>query len=253
MNAKFQSVVQVENLHDRVTRALALRVIEAQKTREQLVFPNEAELCQQLNVSRSILREAVKVLSDKGMLEVRPRLGTRSKSRSEWRLLDPDILRWQSEVELDASMLHDLCEVRLAIEPTAAGFAALRASADDIAMIERCLILHEQMVESGDQEQVAELHLQFCEAVVAASHNPLLQELSASIRPAFRVALSYTVQNPASETLGAAAHRALFEAVQQRDPMQARAASEQVVGLAMIAVERVLRKRGQVGKPKRVK
>jgi DNA-binding FadR family transcriptional regulator len=85
-------IIAPENLHDRVTRALALQVLEAERDARVLVFPNVADLCQQLGVSRTILREAVKVLADKGMLEARQRLGTRATPRAAWNQLDPDIL-----------------------------------------------------------------------------------------------------------------------------------------------------------------
>ena len=230
-----------ENLHDRVTRTLAFRVLEAERASEQLVFPNEADLCHQLGVSRTIVREAVKVLADKGMLEVRPRSGTRARSRSEWNLLDPDILSWQAQSQPDGRFLHDLCEVRLAIEPIASGFAALRATSREIAQIGRCLEQREAGAETADPDRAVDLDLEFHASVVAASHNPLLQQLMSAIREPFRTALSYTTRLRASEVLGLTAHRGLFEAISRRDPLKARAASEEIVGLAMLAVEEVIR------------
>ena len=143
MNA-FPRIAVPENLHDRVTRTLALQILEAEREARPLIFPNEAELCLQLGVSRTILREAVKVLADKGMVEVRQRLGTRALPRSAWNQLDPDILGWRAELGPDAGFLLELCEVRLAIEPTAAGFAAVRATADEVAAIGRCLEAREK-------------------------------------------------------------------------------------------------------------
>ena len=127
MPAQLSRIDSRDSLHERVTRALALRIINAERAGEHLAFPNEAEMCEQLGVSRSILRESVKVLEDKGML-VSPaplRGQRRARPRAEWNLLDPDILAWQARLAPDARFLRDLCEVRLAIEPTAAGFAAL--------------------------------------------------------------------------------------------------------------------------------
>jgi DNA-binding FadR family transcriptional regulator len=202
-----------------------------------VVFPNEAGLCQQLGVSRSILREAMKVLADKGMVEVRPRSGMRSRSRADWNLLDPDILAWQAGLHPDARFLRDLCEVRLAIEPTASGFAAVRATPEEIAAIERCLARRE----AANLEEAIGLDLQFQTAVVAASHNPLFQQLNASIREPFRTALSYTVRLPAAVALELAAHRTLLDAIRRHDPLAARAAAEEIVGYAMLAVEQVIR------------
>ncbi len=182
MATEFQRVEVPQNLHGRVTRALALRVIEAERASSPVVFPNEAELCQQLGVSRSILREAIKVLADKGMLDVRPRAGTRSRPRAEWNLLDPDILGWQAELEPDACLLRDLCEVRLAIEPTASGFAALRAADSEIDEIHRCLERREARIGAAPPDEVADLDLRFHAAVVEASHNTLFRHLHAIIR-----------------------------------------------------------------------
>jgi GntR family transcriptional regulator, galactonate operon transcriptional repressor len=235
----FARIAAPENLHDRVTRMLGVRVLEAERASEELVFPNEADLCRELGVSRTILREAVKVLADKGMVEVRPRSGTRARPRPEWKLLDPQILAWQAELGPDARFLRDLCEVRLAIEPIAAGFAALRATAEEIEAIER--LLPQRAAAGADEEEAAELDLQFHAAVVEASHNLLLEQLSAAIRQPFRTALSYTARLRASAALGLEAHQALFEGIRGRDPLRARAASEEIVGLAMLAVEQVIR------------
>jgi len=240
MPTAFARIPARENLHERVTRTLGLHVIETERSAERVAFPNEAELCHQLGVSRTILREAVKVLANKGMVEVRPRSGTKPRPRAEWHLLDPDILTWQAEVRPDARFLRDLCEVRLSIEPTAAGFAALRATADEISDVERCLMRREAVNAATQPDEAIDLDIQFYNTVVAASHNLLFQQLSATIRQPMRTALSYTVRLPASETLALEGHRALLEALKGKDPIGARAASEKIVGLAMLAVEQVI-------------
>ena len=188
MSATFSRIEAPENLHGRVIRSLALRVIEAERASEPIVFPNEAGLCEQLGVSRSILREAVKVLADKGMLEVRPRSGTRARPRAEWNLLDSDILAWETQSHPDAAFLRDLCEVRLAIEPTACGFAALRGTPEEIAELGRCLERREAMAGVVTPDEAICLDLQFHAAVVTASHNVLFQQLSRAIREPFRAA-----------------------------------------------------------------
>jgi GntR family galactonate operon transcriptional repressor len=236
----FAKVGPPENLHSRVTKALGLRLIKAQDSGEQVAFPNEAEMCEQLGVSRSILREAVKVLADKGMVVVRPRSGTRARPRADWNLLDPDILCWQAEARPDSRFLRELCEVRLAIEPTASGFAAVRATAEETAAMAACLERREAL-DAGAREECVASNLRFYEAVVAASHNPMFRQLSASIRIPMQVALSYTVGLPALRTLERDAHRALYEAIVRHDPQAARTAAEEIVGFAMLAVEHVMR------------
>jgi GntR family galactonate operon transcriptional repressor len=237
----FAQVQPSDNLHSRVTRALALEVIRADRNATPLAFPNEAELCKQLGVSRSILREAVKVLADKGMVTVRPRSGTRSRARSDWNQLDPDILAWQTQLNPDPCFLRDLCEVRLAIEPIAAGFAALRASQEEIALIRTCLGRRLEIVAAQDLEAAVEADLQYHTAVVAASHNPLFQQLNATIHAPFRAALSYTLLLPASVALELEEYRKVTDAIEQRNPLAARRSAEEIVGFAMLAVEQVIR------------
>lgn len=229
-------------LHEQITRELAVRVIAGQSE----AFPNEAALCAELGVSRTVLRESMKVLVDKGMVEMRPRSGTRARPRSEWRLLDPDILAWQAELNPDSQFLRDLCEVRLAIEPTAAGFAAIRADEGDIRSIERCLRTREALTALHD---IVNTDLEFHARVVAASHNPLLAQLSETLREPLRTALALTLRLPASVALGFEAQQDLCAALKRRDPMAARRAADQAVGLAMIAIEEVIQ---QQHKPRRV-
>ena len=179
----------------------------------------------------------MKVLADKGMIEMKPRAGTRSKPRAGWRLLDPDILLWQAELGPDLQFLRDLCEVRLAIEPTAAGFAAVRARKDEIAQLGR--LLAEQQRATGAER--IEGNLRFQSLVIEASRNPMLVQLAASIRAPFRMALEHASRHAASVKLSQEAHEDLLRAIERRDPLSARRASEEVVGFAMIAAERALR------------
>jgi DNA-binding FadR family transcriptional regulator len=237
MPATFAPIVAPERLHGRITRTLALRVLTAERAGQPLLFPNEAELCRQLGVSRTVIREAIKVLAAKGMLQVRPRSGTRSRPRPEWNLLDPDVLAWQALLAPDPRILRDICEVRLSIEPIAAGFAALRATPEEIAAIQERF---EEKEAATTAEEIVDADLRFHAAVVAASHNALLEQLSAITRPPFRTALSYT-RRRAAEAVSMAVHRALAEAIARRDPLKARAAAEEIVGLAMVGVEEAIR------------
>lgn len=227
-------------LHDRVVRILAEQVLDAERQGREAGFPNEDELCRQLGVSRTVLRESMKVLADKGMVEMKPRWGTRATPRSKWRLLDPDILAWEAEAHPAPQFLRDLCEVRLAIEPTAAGFAAVRATESEMEAIGECLRRRESMTEKARFDEMVELDLCFHAAIVEASHNPLFRELNSTIREPFRTALGYTSRVPANIELGLDAHRELMDGLRRRDPLQSKAASEKVVGLAMLAVEAVI-------------
>jgi GntR family transcriptional regulator, galactonate operon transcriptional repressor len=240
MPRRFAPLPDRGRLHERITRELALIIIQAAGREEPFSFPNENDLSQQLGVSRTVVRESMKVLADKGLIVMRPRSGTHARPRSEWNMLDPDILAWQAELRPDARFLWELCEVRLAIEPTAAGFAAVRATPEELQAIERCLQSREELGTNSGFSQIIDLDLQFQAAVVAACHNTLLAHLSAIIRGPLRAALLHTSRLQASVALELEAHRKLVDALRRKNPIAAHKAAERAVGLAMVAVEEVL-------------
>jgi GntR family transcriptional regulator, galactonate operon transcriptional repressor len=237
----FAPVALADSLHSRVTHTLALQLIKAERNRQLVAFPNEGELCKQLGVSRTVVREAVKVLADKGMVQVRPRSGTQGRPRSDWNQLDPDILVWMSELKPEPHFLRDVCEVRLGIEPIASGFAALRGSQDEITAIRQCLERRLEIQVADDLAGAVDADLQYHTAVVAASHNSLFRQLNATVRAPYKVVLSNTLLLPAAVTLELEEYRKLTEAIENRDPLAARRSAEEIVGLAMLAVEQVIR------------
>jgi DNA-binding FadR family transcriptional regulator len=227
-------------LHATITREIAIRIIEAERRSEQIAFPKESDLSAQLGVSRTVIRESMKVLLDKGMVEMRPKTGTKTRPRSAWNLLDPDILVWQAELAPDARFLRDLCEVRLALEPTASGFAAVRATTGELDEIAQCLMMREALGSDAPLESVVELDGQFFDAVIVASHNPLLVNLNAIIREPIKTALLFSLRSTANIALTSKAQRDLFRALQRKDPVAASKAAERAVGVAMLAVEEKL-------------
>jgi DNA-binding FadR family transcriptional regulator len=113
------------NLHKDVLDRLAMKIVGGAYGMGE-ALPIEAELCRTLGVGRSTLREAVRVLTSKGLLEVRPRNGTRVRPQSSWRRLDRDVVRWTFAAGPDDGLLSDLLEARLIIEPEAAALSASR-------------------------------------------------------------------------------------------------------------------------------
>src|SRR5205807_5112955 len=110
-------------------------------------------LCRHFHVSRTILREAVKVLAAKGLIEVRPKTGIRVRPRDEWNLVDPHLLGWLCEAGVDDLFIRDLCEVRAIVEPAAAELAASRASDEEIGQV-----LHwYRLIETNTDNEAARL------------------------------------------------------------------------------------------------
>ncbi|MGC8470099.1 MAG: FadR/GntR family transcriptional regulator, partial [Acetobacteraceae bacterium] len=113
-------------VHANVVRSLAARILRGDFQPGQ-TLPNEAALQLEFGVSRTALREAVRVLAAKGMLVSRPRVGTAVRERAAWNRLDAEVLAWSFAVAPDLAFVESLIEARRVIEPAAAAFAAMRA------------------------------------------------------------------------------------------------------------------------------
>ena len=133
-------------------------------------LPIEQQLADSLGVGRNALREAVKVLSGKGLISTAPRSGTKIRPKADWNMLDPDVLSWHADPETATpEFLLALLEIRRIIEPKAAELAAVRASRDDVAAI---LAAYDDMQlyrDDADKRVIADIELHT--AILVASHN----------------------------------------------------------------------------------
>lgn len=129
------------------------------------------------NVSRSVVREATRVLCSMGMLESRRRLGTVVQPEESWNLYDPQVIRWRLASSKRRDQLQALNELRGAIEPQAARFAARRASleagSDLVSLAARLWAAGH----GGNQDEFLRLDIEFHAAVLRASGNPMFSQL----------------------------------------------------------------------------
>ncbi len=170
---------RVSRLCSSTTDAIGRRIVLGDlKPGEQL--PTEAVLCSELGISRTTLRESIKLLHGKGLLDGGPRTGMRVLPVALWNQLDSDVLGWRAEGGFDAQLADHLYEVRGCIEPQACRLAALRATPaerDQIGALFERLASHD-----GDVAAHVEIDVAFHLAIFAASQNPLLISLGSAIR-----------------------------------------------------------------------
>jgi len=196
------------------------------------LLPREDDLAELLRVSRTSIREAVKVLSAKGLLQARRRVGVRVRDRDDWNLLDPRVLSWHPDVGRDEALTTSLIEARRIIEPAAAALAAKRATAADLARIEQAYLGMKLNLRTN-LEACCEADLKFHVSVVAASHNLVLKGLTGTIEAALRATFAIPNRQLATaQSRALSAHKAVFECVRMRDADGARLATIELLEIA---------------------
>lgn len=193
---------------------------------ERTGFPTEAELCVRYGASRTVMREAVKMLSAKGMLASRQRQGTRVEPMENWNLLDPDVLRWLMERPFSNKIFLEFTQMRLAIEPTAAALAAEVQDKLAIAAIREGL--EAMIATAGDQENGLQADIDFHVAILNASGNPFFRRLKPLINNALRLSIQLT-NKISGHTASIAAHEAILIAIEKGDAAAAEQASEAIL------------------------
>jgi DNA-binding FadR family transcriptional regulator len=224
-------------LHAQLAREIGLQILEG-KLPPGTILPNEADLGMQLGVSRTALREAVKVLAAKGLVEVRRKTGTRVRPLHDWNALDPDVLSWLFSGNGLAVGIHDLLELRLIIEPAGARLAAQRATAEHLAAIEAALESMDRSV--ADSESSVEPDLQFHLAILEATENAFMRPFGALIQEALRASFKLTNRDRPAFERSLRRHRDVLEAIRQRDPEAAEAAMQIVLNRTSEDIERAI-------------
>jgi DNA-binding FadR family transcriptional regulator len=183
-----------------------------------------------LNVSRSAYREAVQVLTAKGLVESRPKVGTRVLPRSNWNLLDPMVLAWAFTGEPEIGFVRDLFELREVVEPAVARMAATRRSEAELAQMGDALGRMRQHTLATDEGRAADR--EFHEAMLRAAHNDVMMTLSASIGAAVHWTTMFKQRAHGLPRDPVPDHARVFDAIAAGDGDAAAATMQELVALA---------------------
>jgi DNA-binding FadR family transcriptional regulator len=218
------------NLKDQVVNELGSDIVSGRLAPGDLL-PGESTLLARFNVSRTVLRDALNVLSSKGLVDARPKRGTIVRPKMEWNQLDPTIITWSGNAELDLSpgavahRLDQLIEVRHIIEPASAALAAQRGTPEDFARIKAAYAAMEAA--GTDAEAFMQADLNFHVACLRAAHNDFLLPIAHAIRTAMKTSLSITTRDPhENRNVSLPLHRAIHDAILARDEDAAVAAMQ---------------------------
>jgi DNA-binding FadR family transcriptional regulator len=219
-----------QNLTYRIAHSLGVAIVTGTYSADNPV-PIEADLCRQYNASRSVLREAVKMLTAKGLLGSRPRLGTRVEPEENWNLLDPDVLGWLLERKFSPGLLMEFTEIRLAVEPGAATLAARVAGPAEKAAI-RGGIERMQAADRGDDDPL-DSDIAFHVAVLRASRNRFYAQLTGFIATALRISIRTTNRYKGVQLASVADHKKVADAIIAGRPVAAGEAMRKLIQEAM--------------------
>ncbi len=188
------------NLSFRVAQDLGRDIVCGNRGPAQ-PFPTEAALCEQFGVSRTAVREAVKMLSAKGLVSSKPRQGIRVLPEESWNILDPDVLSWSLDTQPSLAVLHEFFQMRVAIEPEAAALAARFADEAQRAAIRAALDGMAAARQHGDEARAADV--EFHVAILYATKNRFYVRMRDFIRTALHVSIRFTTSKSAdyAETL----------------------------------------------------
>jgi GntR family transcriptional regulator, galactonate operon transcriptional repressor len=227
-------------IHQTVLTELGQRIIGGEYDATGLL-PSEMTLGEGFGVSRTVLREVMRVLSEKGLVEARPKIGTRILPRGQWDLLDEEVLDWHLELGDMSLIARDLVEARSAIEPEAAAHAAERRSEQELKWLNDAF---NEMVENVDEKEIfVRSDLRFHEGILEASKNELFKRMAHAIRAALAISRMITVRRAGSSKQSLGLHQDVLKAISMQQPERARAAMKKLVTSSAADINAVLNAR----------
>ena len=220
----------MQRIHGAIAHAIGVEIVSGVRRPGDL-FEGEIEASEALGVSRTAYREAIRILAAKGLIESRPRAGTRVTQRSRWNLLDPDVLAWAFEGEPDPGFTLDLFELRGVIEPAAAVFAAGRRTEKDLADMRQALEDMKTYGLADTRGQAADQR--FHRAILDAARNEPLAALASTVGAAVRWTTKFKYQRREIPRDPIVEHAHVYEAIAAGDADAALQAMRDLLRLAL--------------------
>lgn len=203
--------------------------------------PPEPQLGEQLGVSRTVVREAIKSLVAKGLLSTGPKVGTRVMPEEHWNWFDPDVITWKSKAGLTPEFLRDLLDLRRALEPAAVRLAAERATPQDVAEIEAAFAGMKLAVE-GEGDYVT-YDLRFHQGLWRACRNRMVLQMGQALAALLRTSFEISTARKDGPRNSLPMHRAVLDAVIAHQPAKAEKAILRLIDGANEDIELVLASR----------
>jgi DNA-binding FadR family transcriptional regulator len=216
-------------IHGTIARDLGMKIVSG-GYRPGDVLNGEVVASDQLNVSRTAYREALRILAAKGLVESRPKTGTRVSERHRWQMLDPDILSWIFAHEPDETLLASLFELRRIVEPEAAALAATRRTPEQMNEMKTALeaMARHKLISAEGRMADQRFHA----ALLNASANPFLITLTSGVGAAVAWTTVFKQRDTPLRRDPMPEHWRVYDAVAAKDARQAHQAMTELVDQA---------------------
>ncbi|WP_434927697.1 FadR/GntR family transcriptional regulator [Shewanella sp. HL-SH8] len=223
-----------QNLTHQLTHDLGIAIVSGEYPIGE-GLPSEADLCVKYDVSRSSTREAVKMLSAKGLITSRPKQGIRVMPESQWNMFDIDVLHWILSSKPSLSLLKEFTQMRLALEPEAAALAAKNATAEQI---EHLGIALQRMKDAElGLEDPLEADILFHANILCSSNNRFFIQMTGFTSTALKVSLRYTNQMKGVNGANVEDHAAVYNAIRMRQPELAKTVMVKIIDELLVLID----------------
>jgi DNA-binding FadR family transcriptional regulator len=233
----------IKNVHGNTVEGLGSDIV-AGRYAPGAAIPPEPILCEELGVSRTVVRESIKSLIAKGLVTTGPKVGTRVQPPDQWNWFDADVIVWQTQAGLSIEFLRDLQDLRRVVEPAAVALAASRATPEDIADMEEAYAGMKQAIEFGGDYITPDLR--FHQGLIRSSHNRMLVQMSRALGALLRTSFEISTTRKNGPASSLPLHRAVLDAVIARNPARAEKAVLVLIDGARQDIETVLASRRKI-------
>jgi DNA-binding FadR family transcriptional regulator len=238
--AATRSPAPARNAHGRTLDSLGEAIVAGRYPPGSSI-PPEPLLCEELGVSRTVVREAIKSLVAKGLISTGPKVGTRVLAAEQWNWFDPEVVAWHGRTGLTRQFLSDLQELRRLVEPAAARLAAERATAKDLAAIAAAYHGMADAIHQGGDYVGHDLA--FHQGLLRACGNRMLVQMSKALGALLRTSFELSNRRPDAPAQSLPLHKALLDAVVAKSPQKAEKACLKLIDSAQADIEHVLASR----------
>ena len=230
------------SLHRSVAQDIGARILNGEYPPGALL-PNEAAWCRRFGVSRTAVREAIKMLMGKGLILSRPRIGSRVQPREQWNLLDRDVLGWYcAAAQQQTHFLAHMQQVREILEPESAALAAANHNREQLQAIEEA---YDAMAAATTLAAWNDADVRFHFAILRAAGNELLVPLGLVIESALGSMFTYTARQKGDVGRTLPGHERILDAIRARRPEAARRAVRRLLGDTSRIVDEVIEAAGR--------